>query len=123
MQCLNLLTWHKKNYPTQEFHNQDVEDFEVKNIDYAFASGIFCCFKTETEMFDFSIRKIKHMYNGVSSGVGVNFLSNYSRNQDSFSLYMDPSKVLDRVMKEVSSKVVLRHDYMPNDFTLFIYKG
>jgi SAM-dependent methyltransferase len=113
----------KSRFNSQQFFCGDIEDHKFEGLDYIFASGVFCCFKLEEEMFEYSMEKIKYMFDLADKGVGVNFLSKRSTNTDLFSTYLDPIEVVNRIMREITPNVALIHNYLPNDFTVFIYKS
>ena len=57
----------------------------------------------------------------ANKGVALNFLSILSDFYKDREYYSSPEKILQSALK-ISRKVVLRHDYMPHDFTIYIYK-
>lgn len=98
----------------------DVLDLAVHEpFDYVVASGIFGLRTTET-----AARvepTLKRMYALARRGVAVNFLSTNARRQAERSLYLQPQEVLDAAWR-LTPAVTLRHDYLPNDFTLYLYR-
>jgi len=54
--------------------------------------------------------------------VAVNFLSAYSTNKDPESYYATPHVVLERLQQQITPRVVLRHDYRGNEFTVYLYR-
>ncbi len=111
----------KGKYPDISFKCMDIlRSNKINEYDYVFSSGIF--FLSDDLWESYMLKMVTRMYNISKLGVGVNFLSSYSSNKDGFSYYADPSTVLSLIMKNISSKVILRHDYKINDFTVFLYK-
>ena len=104
--------------------------FEVSNLlvnppestfDYVFASGIFNIVTPNISKIIHG--NIKAMFDLCRFGVAVNFFSTLSPfDKDPNSYYSDPGHLLAFVCKNISRKVVLRHDYRKNDFTLYIYR-
>ena len=112
----------RQRYPDACFEVSDLADFEGDNrYDYCVASGIFylpssswnrCVQETALKMFEMSTK-----------GVAINFLSNLTRRRDDVSYYADPGAVLRLLDRHVCSRLVLRHDYLLNDFTVYLYKA
>ena len=54
-------------------------------------------------------------------GVAFNALSTCAPKQEEGEFYADPLKTLEFCSK-LTPKVSLRHDYLPHDFTIYMYK-
>jgi SAM-dependent methyltransferase len=112
----------KRRFPNAAFEVRDIlEDSVEGSFDFVVASGIF---GLETPNWEETVEKLlSRMYELSEIGVGVNFLSAFTTGKKpSDSHFADPTRILDFVLRALSNKVVLRHDYRPNDFTLYIYK-
>jgi len=111
----------RKRHPAIRLFCADILDFQsLVRIDYSFASGIFflCDLRWE-EHFIAVCRKLLRI---SDVGIGFNLLSVYSEKNDSGQHFARPWKILKLVMEKISLKVVLRHDYRSNDFTIYVYK-
>jgi SAM-dependent methyltransferase len=87
--------------------------------DYVVASGIFGLETGVTaERIEATLRK---MFELCREGIAVNFLSARAERHAPQSLYVEPGEILAAALA-LSPAVVLRHDYLPNDFTLFVYR-
>ena len=67
---------------------------------------------------------IQRMYQLANKGVGFNLLSSFApenHKQTDILQYFDPSEIISFCMS-ITSQVTLRHDYLPNDFTIMMYK-
>jgi len=106
-------------YPDFEFQVSDIFSFSVKQYDYVIASGLFGLEFPDWHSYVRTI--LTKMFEVCKVGMGVNFLSRTSKSRMPGVYYAAPSRVLDMAFV-LSSKVVLRHDYRVNDFTVFIYK-
>jgi hypothetical protein len=53
--------------------------------------------------------------------LAFNSLSNWANDQEANEFYADPVQVLN-FCRELTPWVVLRHDYHPRDFTVYMYK-
>lgn len=117
-----MLDEARKRYPEAKFEIKDIlEDSNNDKFDYIVASGIF---GLETINWDEITQKmISRMYELSNVGVSVNFLSSFTNRQTPpHAHYANPLDMLNYIIKNLSTRVTLRHDYMPNDFTIYIYK-
>jgi SAM-dependent methyltransferase len=87
--------------------------------DYVIASGIFGYAAKDTRA---RVRPtLERLYNMTRAGMAVNFLSRRAATRSPGRLYLHPSDVLQFALK-LTPAVRLDHTYMPNDFTLFLYR-
>ena len=92
------------------------------NFDYVFSSGLFSL--DSDTWVEFMQRMLTKMFALASTGVAVNFLSAYTTgNKFPESRYPYPSEILDFATRHITNRFVLRHDYLPNDFTVYLFKG
>lgn len=98
--------------PNGSFDNE----LPQENFDYIVASGVFA-FST----LDSAVSIIKSLYDRADKGVVVNFLSTHCSNKEEDEFYCKPGELLDLCMT-FCGKIVLRHDYLPHDFTVYLYK-
>lgn len=113
----------KKKYPMANFKIKDIlTQKENKKFDYVFSSGLFNVKVGNNE--DFVKKMLKKMFEICKKGVGVNFQSIYCDKEylnDEDTYFFSPEKVLFTAF-QLNRKIILRHDYMPHDFTIYIYK-
>ena len=64
---------------------------------------------------------IKNAYRVSKECVAFNFLSHYSKKIKNGEYYPDPAEIFS-MAKQFCKNVVLRHDYLPHDFTIILYK-
>lgn len=103
--------------------------FRVENIlerktveadyDYTFASGIFNRKMPDHEAFLKAM--IERMFALCRLGVGFNILSAKADHQKVDEYCADPGEIANFCLT-LSRRVMLRHDYMPHDFTVYLYK-
>ncbi|AUX23708.1 uncharacterized protein SOCEGT47_042380 [Sorangium cellulosum] len=87
--------------------------------DYVIASGIF---GLETpSAAGRIIPTLTRLYELCRRAVAVNFLSARASRKAPQRLYVEPLEALARALT-LTPTVTLRHDYLPNDFTLFLYR-
>jgi len=118
----------------KEIHsNKDNVGFEVLNLlddnldeiinkryNYVFASGIFSFpIKDNLNYFKLMLRK---MFDICSLGVAVNMPTTYVDYKDENLFYYEPESVF-TFSKTLTRRVSLLHDYMPFEFTLFLFKN
>ncbi len=88
-------------------------------FDFVVASGIFGLWSENVE--DRIIPTLERLFSLCTQGAAINFLSSQSRKQAPGRLYVDPPKLL-KMALELTPAVELSHSYLPNDFTLFLYR-
>ncbi|HNY12663.1 MAG TPA: class I SAM-dependent methyltransferase [Candidatus Wallbacteria bacterium] len=112
--------YFKKN-PDAKFMTGDI--LEVKNAskyDYVVSSGAF---NMNLGANDKMIKAVlKKMHDMAGKAAAVSMLSTYETFTNSLYYYYDPLEIF-TFCKSICEKVVLRHDYMPHDFTIIMYKG
>jgi SAM-dependent methyltransferase len=118
----NMLGVATVRYPEAHFEKKDIlSETPDGNFDYVFASGLFSL--DSDTWTGFMERMLTRMYALASKGVAVNFLSGYTTGKKlAKSKYPYPSEVTDFVVQDLTNRFVLRHDYLPNDFTLYVFK-
>jgi SAM-dependent methyltransferase len=67
-------------------------------------------------------KMIDRMYMLSSCAVAFNSLSAWAEDKESGEFYADPLRVVD-YCRRLTPWVVLRHDYHPRDFTVYMYKA
>ncbi len=106
--------------------NVDVEDILVtsaqEKYDYVMSTGFNCRKTGNNEMLEKLM--IKKMFKLCKLGVAVGLQSKYSPDYDpnSRGYFSSPEDLFNYCMSEITRWVILRHDYMPHDFTLYLYK-
>ena len=104
------------------FSCQDLNDVQG-SFDYVFASGTFNYRIKNNEKY---IRdQINKMFKLAIKGFSFNLLSMYAPKDaiynDKTFYYYDPEGIF-RYCKSITPYVALRHDYLPNDFTIGVSK-
>ena len=62
------------------------------------------------------------MWKLCKKGIAYNAVSTFAEKQDEQIYFVSPIRVIEHVMNNLTYKVVFRHDYMPHDFTIYVYK-
>ncbi|MFC1963390.1 class I SAM-dependent methyltransferase [Chloroflexota bacterium] len=115
-----LLEVAKKRYPEATFEVSDILEQSTKKIfDYVVSSGVFNARLSDNE--EFLKAMITRCFELCISGVAINMTSNYVDYHDEGLYYYSPEKVF-TFCKTLTKRITLRHDYMPYEFTVYLYK-
>lgn len=116
--CHQMIVLAQKRHPGLTFENNTIENIENNSVDFVLASGIFA-FVDFTQLQYF----IQLLFLKSKQGVAFNCLSPYTpeRHKEPELFFPNPSDVFD-LCKKLTPYVSLRHDYLENDFTLYLYK-
>jgi len=108
-------------FPNAKILNKTIFDAElpIGSFDYLVASGIFAFRQESPEDYLFST--IKLMHGLCIKGISFNSLSIWAREKSLSEFYADPVNVIN-FCRKLTRKIVLRHDYHPADFTIYMYK-
>jgi SAM-dependent methyltransferase len=119
-----------KKYPDAKFEVRDIiEERSVPKFDYLICSGVFnICTTDRSEHLDFVKEMLFRMYDLCGCGVGVNFLSEgglpAARPEELESgryFFFNPEEILN-YSRFITTRYIIRHDYHPGDFTLYLLK-
>lgn len=120
----------RKKYPEGKFEVKDIlEDRYTPKYDYIFCCGVFNIRTTDKDdHLDYVKEMLHRMYDLSSCGVAVNFLSEgglpISDSEDLSSgryFYFNPEMMVS-YCRYICSRYILRHDYHPGDFTVYLLK-
>ncbi len=108
----------RKRFPELTVKQVDILSQHLPgNFDYVVASGIFYLLDSQ----DQALPLIKAMFDLATCGVAFNSLSCWGEQTEKDELCLEPGEILS-FCRTLTSKVVLRHDYLPHDFTIYLYK-
>ena len=115
-----MVHYARKKHPEGKFLHKELLKFST-DVDYILASGVFNL--AGLDNMNYIEEMIQKMMRMANKGIAVNMLSSYSPPSLMYPdlYYYDPIKVLERCMNTFK-KISMRHDYLPHDFTLYIYK-
>ncbi len=125
-----LIEAAKKKYPDGRFETRDIlEDRHAPKFDYIFCSGVFNIRTTDRlDHLDFVKEMLFRMYDLCNYGVGVSFLSEGGLPRTAPDeaeagryFYFNPEELLN-CSRFIATRYILRHDYHPGDFTLYLLK-
>ena len=96
-----------------------LEDSFQGEWDYVFASGIF--YRRVSDSRELMQRSIARMFRLCRKAVAFNSLSGYADHREADEFLASPEDTF-AFCKTLTPYVTLRHDYMPHDFTVYMYK-
>ena len=113
-------TARRKNPDACIIHDNILNMSEDKKFDYVVSLG-FNGVKTENNWKTLT-KGLDKMWKLCNIGIAFNAVSTFATVQDNLIYFTSPTKVIDYIMNNLTSKIIFRHDYMPHDFTLYAYK-
>lgn len=125
-----ILAVARKRYPDAKFELKDIlEDRQVPKFDYVMCSGALNIRTAELEEhYEFVKEMVFRMHDLARIAVAVNFLSEgalpISDPDDLNSgryYFFKPERVIN-FCRFVGSRFMVRHDYHPGDFTVYLFK-
>ena len=120
---LNMIQEAQQKHSDIEFIHTDITSdshaLNDRKFDYVFLSGAL---NLSTDKHHDTIENImKEMFALANKGVAANFLSLFSDYLTPGEYYCNPENILQTAFS-ITKKITLRHDYMPHDFTIYLYK-
>jgi len=116
----NFIELAKKKYPECTFRVMCADDDELDGFyDYIFICGVFNLRVpgVEDDLKNALVTLFKH----CNKGLALNALSSHTPVKDPELHFTSPEEMVKFSLENLSPSVALRHDRIPNDFTLFVY--
>lgn len=120
--CKDMVQKARLLHPGIRVQTADIFSYQpTQTFDYILGSGLLS-FRVD-DPYAYVEAALKKMWSWTKQGLGVNFLSAKAQYLDRSKrfFYYEPDKIL-RISQKLSPFVELRHQYLANDFTVFIYK-
>ncbi len=109
----------KKKHKNQTFEVRDIEKEKFhKKFDWVFAVGL----SSKADSYSYLENLLKEMFRISKKGVVMNFTTDYVDYKSKGTFYSSPEKIF-QISKKLSRRVLLRHDYLPFEFCMYIYKN
>jgi len=121
--CAPMVVRCHQRFPVSAgiFAVADALDYQPRHeYDYVVASGIFGLGAEDAR--ERVLPTLKRMFEWSRVGVAVNFLSARAERKVDHRLYVDPCEALEWGFS-LTPCVRIDHDYLPNDFTLFLHRS
>ncbi len=117
----NFISLAKGKYPECTFKvmNTDDDDELEGFYDYIFICGVF---NLQVPGVDDDLRNaLVNLFKHCNKGLALNALSSHTPVKDPELHFTSPEEMVKFAIENLSPSVVLRHDRILNDFTLFVY--
>jgi SAM-dependent methyltransferase len=113
--------------PGLELHCANILDDQEPQwmvADYVVASGVFNVKgnNEKTLWKEFVYKMLYKMIKLSNKGMAFNMLTSYVDYEDPNLFYLAPSEMMDFCIRNLSRRVVIRHDYPLWEYTVYVYK-
>lgn len=109
----------KEKNPGKTFQVRDIEKRKFREkFDWVFAIGT----TNMAGSHEYIANLLKEMFRISKKGIAMDFMSTYVDFRRHASFHASPELVF-TIAKKISRRVVLRHDYLPFEFCVYIYKN
>jgi len=117
----HLIEHAKKKYPGAGFAVFDIEEELLdEEFDYILLCGVF---NLKVQGIDDTIRNVlRKLFARCRIGLGFNALSDHIPRKDYELNYSNPESMLCFALDELSPHAAIRHDRIPFDYWLFVYR-
>jgi len=117
----NLIALAREKFAGVRFEVCDLERHALsEEFDYIFLCGVF---NLKVQGVDDLIRDtLKKLFPCCRIGLAFNGLSSHARQKASEIHYTSPEDLLGFALDDLSPFVIMRHDRIPDDFTMFVYR-
>ena len=121
--CPSLVEEARKRYGSEDvqFICGDINSVDLKDIDYAIASGIFNIKFENSDNKAFIEKTMKKIFSSVKIGFAFNFLSDKVDYCKDNTYHSSPEEILGMAYR-LSRNLLLLNDSMPFEFSLFVFK-
>jgi SAM-dependent methyltransferase len=118
--CPAMVDEARRNHPDLDLRMANIFDAAFdRTFDVVTANGIF--YLMGDQAWPMMQQIIGRMFALATTAVAFNSLSGWATDQEAGEFYADPLRVVE-FCRRLTPRVVLRHDYHPRDFTVFLYK-
>jgi SAM-dependent methyltransferase len=118
--CESMVAEARRNHPDLDLRTANVLDASFDRLfDVVAANGTF--YLLGEPAWPTMRTMIERMFGLATTALAFNSLSDWANDQEANEFYADPVQVL-KFCRELTPWVVLRHDYHPRDFTVYMYK-
>jgi len=119
--CISMVREAQRDHPGLDLRVANILDAAFdRTFDVVTANGIF--YLLGDQAWPMMQQMIERMYALATTAVAFNSLSAWAPEQEAGEFYADPLQVVD-FCRRLTPWVVLRHDYHPRDFTVYLYKN
>ncbi len=117
-----MIETEKKRHPDADFRLLNIlTDSIEEKWDWVFSVGVFNDTRNNTQWYEYVQALIEKMFFLCSRGSAFDFLSTYVDYQKEHAFHAS-TELIFNFSKTLTRRVVLRHDYMAYEFTVYLYK-
>ena len=117
-----LLAEARQRHPTLDLQEADISAYEpAEDFDVVVASGVFNARLRHGDNRAHIARSVERMYALCRRAICVDFMSTYVDFERPEAWHTDPAWALE-LGRGLSKRLRLRHDYMPFEFALVVYR-
>jgi len=118
--CTSMVEEARRIHPDLDIRTANVLDASFdRHFAVVTANGIF--YRLGEEAWPMMCKMVERMFGLATTALAFNSLSDWANDQEANEFYADPVQVL-TFCRKLTPWVVLRHDYHPRDFTVYMYK-
>ena len=118
----NFISLAKSKYPECTFKVMNADDDEFEGFyDYIFICGVFNL--RVPGVADDLRNALVTLFKHCNKGLALSALSSHTPVKDMELNYTSPEEMVKFALENLSPSIALRHDRIPNDFTLYVYSG
>ena len=116
-----LISCGKERYAGIDLREVDLqEDQFTERFDWVFCSGVLTSKTEAVDSYDHLAGMLKLMFSLCRKGISVNFLSPIIDFSTDINFHPDFGKLI-QIISELTRRFTLRHDYMPYEFSVYLY--
>ncbi len=113
---------NRERFPEAIFEIKDISREEiVHKADYAVMCQVFNNKYDSVNNDDVVMNAMTKAFQAVTTGISIDLRTDYVNFTEDHLFYFSPEKYF-AFAKSLTPFVMLRHDYLPFDFTIFLYK-
>ncbi|CDI06458.1 class I SAM-dependent methyltransferase [Candidatus Nitrosotenuis uzonensis] len=108
----------KQKHPLTRFFVRDIEERKFREkFDWVFAVGT----TNKAGSYRYVEDLLTEMFRIAKKGIAMDFMSTYVDFRRKGSSHFSPERIF-KIGKKLSKRVVIRHDYLPFEFCVYVYK-
>lgn len=114
---------NRSRFPEARFEKTDIflDPLDKYQADIIFMSGVSSNKYQDIDNEKIAQEAIKRFFGIARVGLAIDFMTSYVDYREDYLYYFSPEKMFS-FAKTLTSAVILRHDYLPFEFTLCLYK-
>lgn len=119
--CPDMVREARRSHPDLDLRvGNFAEEKFSRRFDVVTANGIF--YLLGGEAWPMMRHMVAQMFSLATTAMAFNSLSSWAHDREADEFYADPLKVVE-FCRTLTPWVVMRHDYNPRDFTMYLYKA